>query len=102
MAQELYHQYAANQDVNRRSVRDAVSELDGDDLSVSSPISAGATEVGIDVTGMSDEPGGFVHVTVSGHDGDWTKTSEQALKSAVQSVDGVGELVSSDGGYESE
>lgn len=98
MGSYLYHRYATDGSVSAADVRSALNELTDDDLSVSSPVSAGVDEAG---TGVETVGGGvFVTVTVDGHDGDWTKTSEQAIKSAVESVEGVHELAESEGGYD--
>lgn len=76
-------------------IRQALSELTEDDVSVSSPISAGAPEAGVSVDGR------VAHVRVAGHDGDWTKTSEEAIVSALRGVPGDhGDPSVVGGGYE--
>lgn len=100
MAQNLYHQYAIATSVGYSDVRGALDKLTDDDVSQSSPLTAGGSEVGIELTGEGEDPGGILHVRVEGHEGEWTKTSEDSLRRAVQSVEGVGELLSSTGGYE--
>lgn len=100
MAQNLYHEYTASGDVTRPEVREALDGLTDDDISDSSPITEGAEEAAVAVQHTSE--GSAVVVTVEGHDGEWTYTSENAVKSAVRSVEGVGDLVDSEGGYEPE
>lgn len=100
MVSRLYHRYEAERPPVQADVRGALAEIGEDDVSVSSPVSAGAPEVSV---GFEYEDGdGYLEVTVEGHEGDWTKTSEQAVQSAVQSADGVGDLVESEGGYEAD
>lgn len=96
MAQDLYHEYSTTGSVSRSDVRDALSGLTDDDITESSPITAGAAEVGVETRD------GTVIVRVSGHEGEWSKTSETALRRAVVGVDGVDELTDSDGGYETD
>lgn len=100
MGQSLYHQYAIDSGVSYSDVRAAVRSLSDDDLSVGSPISGGGEEVGIDLTGEGSDPGGILHIRVEGHDGEWTKTSEKALSRTIRSVNGVGKVIESQGGYE--
>lgn len=100
MAQRLYHEYVVDTGVTSRDVRAALEQLTDDDVSQSSPISGGAPEAATVLTGSDGES--VIGVRVEGHDGEWTKTSERALKSAVKSVEGVTELVLSEGGYETE
>lgn len=79
---------------SRRAVRAALGGLTDDDLSASSPISAGGREAAVVV---SD---GTAVVRVIGHDGDWTKKSTQAVLDAVEAVDGVESVSDVEGGYE--
>lgn len=94
MAQRLHHEYQTDGAVTAGMVRDAVSSLTEDDITNTSPITAGGSEVGIEVDGTA------LHVRVEGHEGDWSKTSEDALRRAVEGVDGVEELTTAEGGYE--
>jgi hypothetical protein len=75
------------------AVREALSQLEEDDVSVSSPVSAGAPEAAVVV---GDDT---VTVRVEGHGSDWTKKSQEALESAVLGADGVTETESVNGGY---
>jgi hypothetical protein len=99
MGSYLYHQYEATGSVTNGDVRNALYTLTDDDVSVSSPITGGASEVSVHFENINGTR--LVVLTIDGHDGDWTKTSESALTGAVQSVEGVGDLVASEGGYES-
>lgn len=76
-------------------VREALRSVDGDDLSVSSPVSGGVPEAGV-----SPGDDGAVVVAVEGHEGDFTKTSERALKSALADVPFTVDVEVVDGGYE--
>jgi len=100
MASRLYHEYTVDAGVEQRAVRAALTELTDEDVSVSSPISAGADEVSVQMDYDGDSDVLVLHV--EGHGGEWTKTSEQTLRRAVEEVEGVGELVYSEGGYESD
>lgn len=99
MSGKLHHTYATDGDVEQADVRAAVSALADDDLTEKSPVTDGAQEVSVQYE--EGDGGMVVGIAVEGHAGEWSKTSEQAIKSAVQSVNGVGELVASEGGYES-
>lgn len=94
MASDLCHRYETDGSVSSAAVRAAIGSLTNDDVSNSSPISAGGGEVG------TSFDGDVLVVRVAGHGGDWTKTSEEALRKKIQSVPGVGDIESSDGGYE--
>lgn len=83
---------------SRPALRAALDGITDDDVSVSSPVTDGAPEAAID----HNRDDGVVHVRVEGHDGDFTKTSQQALVSAVRSVDGATDPTVTDGGYERE
>lgn len=96
MASRLYHRYSTERGVQKPAVRNALSLLTNDDVSVGSPISAGASEVAIVIED------GDVVVRVEGHDGDWTRTSEETLRKVIEGVDGVNELVESKGGFETD
>lgn len=89
----LEHTYEAD-GVDRSEVRSALSELTDDDVSESSPVTAGGSELAVVVAD------GELIIREGGHDGEWTKTSETAVRRAVSTVNGVGELVESSGGYE--
>ena len=80
---------------SRRDVRAALGGLTDDDLSASSPISAGGREAAVVVDGD------VAVVKVAGHDGDWTKKSTQAVLDAVEAVDGIESVSHVEGGYES-
>lgn len=75
-------------------VRDALSKLTDEDLSASSPISAGGVEAGVTVED------GVATVAIDGHGGEWTKTSQKAVVSALSGIDGVEDVEVVDGGYE--
>lgn len=81
--------------VSEGSVRAALREVEGGDLSESSPVSAGVTEAGV-----RPADGGAVIVAVEGHEGDFTKTSQKAItRTLAEELHGVAvEVV--DGGYE--
>jgi hypothetical protein len=98
MASDLLHKYSAHPDIDQSAVRDALNDLTDDDISVSSPITAGAPEASVGVERGDDMA--VVEVTVSGHSGDWSKTSEQAVTDAVEAVEGVVERADAEGGYE--
>jgi hypothetical protein len=95
MAERLEHTYSTDGPVAVGDIREALSDVSDDDVSESSPITAGVPEAGVVPDSKTS-----VTLVVSGHDGTWTKTSETALRRAVKSVDGVGELASSEGGYD--
>lgn len=94
MARSIHIVFDAEDSVTSGDIRDAVSELTEDDISVRSPISEGAPEIG---TTTGD---GWMGV-VAGSGQDWTKTSQQAVIDAVQRVDGIGEVRDITGGYDS-
>ena len=79
---------------SKAAVRDALSDLSDDDVSVSSPISAGGREAAV-VVGDNT-----VIVRVIGHGGEWTKKSTEAVIDAVESAEGVTVVSSVDGGYD--
>lgn len=93
----LWHRYRTVEEVSSGDVRDAVSALTSEDISVSSPISAGGDEV---ATAFADD--GDLIITVEGYDGDWTLTSEEELRRTISSINGVYELLESDGGYDND
>lgn len=99
MVESLYHRYEAEPAVSYGTVRAGLHTLNDGDVSASSPVSGGAEEVAVSIIRHEDT---FVDLHVEGHDGDWTKTSEQAVRRAVQRVGAVGDLVESEGGYETE
>lgn len=105
MSSELHVTAEHDGSVSNAAVRDALSGLD---VSESSPITADASQVGISHSTEADGEGddGEVHhhveLHVSGHDGEWTKTSQEALLDALKDLDGVDvESVSVEGGHES-
>ena len=81
-------------DASYTDVRAALSSLTDDDVSVSSPISAGGNEAAV------VDNGDTVEVRIDGHDGSWTLTSQEGVIDAVEAADGVEKCVSVDGGYE--
>lgn len=97
MASRLYHEYAVDGEVEQSEVRAALTEMAEDDVSVTSPITAGANEVSVQTD--SDGDTDLVVLHVMGHGGDWTQTSEQAVRRAVEGVEGVEELVYAEDGY---
>jgi hypothetical protein len=80
----------------RAALREELSALTDDDVSQSSPISEGAPEAGI----AHNRAESVVTVRVEGHGGSWTKTSMDALRTAVGRVDGVLDASVTDGGYD--
>lgn len=78
-------------------VREALSELTSDDISKKSPIEPGRKQIGDAVAGSESSP--VLVLRVQGHSGDWSKTTETAVRRAATSVGGVTHL-STDGGYE--
>ena len=99
MASRLYHEYACEPSVSKADIRVALSVLEEPDISSSSPISDGASEVAVVM--HTDEEPHTLDIRVTGHSGEWTKKSEEAVQNVIQNVEGVGDLVDSDGGYES-
>lgn len=97
MADDLYHRYSTSAPVTSAHVRTELQHVTDDDVSKSSPIMGGVPEAGVAIGGDGEDQ--TVVVRVEGHAGEWTKTSEQALRRAVKRVEGVEELVESDGGY---
>jgi len=79
------------------AVRRHVRMVREEDLSVSSPVSDGAPEAGVR---SADD--GSVLVVVDGHEGEFTKTSQDALLSAATNIpyNAEGEVI--EGGYETE
>lgn len=98
MGSYLYHRYATEATVLPQAVQGALASLDDGDLSKGSPVTGGCREVGVG-TVEADGPRDIV-LRVEGHDGDWTKTSEEAIRRRVEQIDGIGGLVESEGGYE--
>jgi len=97
MAQDIHLTFDAEDGVEYSDVMDAAHELTEDDISEKSPVSAGAPEVGVE---FSEDDGRVLHVRVEGHSGDWSKTSQNALIGAVESVDGVENGSVESGGYD--
>lgn len=100
MSGDIRLEYEADQSVTTEAVRDSLAELTDDDVSVGSPVSAGVPEAGIGFSTYGDYDR-LLNVAVEGHEGDFTKTSHEALEDAIESVEGVGEQVRVEGGYES-
>lgn len=86
--------YTVSDGVSTPDIRSALDSVTGDDVSQSSPVEAGVGAGQVQVNGD-----GTAEVTVpDAGDTPWTKKSERAIHQAVQSVDGVGELVEKEGG----
>lgn len=100
MAQHLTHRFAVADGVGRADIAAALESVTGDDLTEKSPVTAGVPEAAI--TLITEQAGKYVEVRVEGHDGEWSKTSMDAIRSAVLSVDGVRERVATRGGYDPE
>lgn len=102
MSSELHVTADHDGSVSNAALRERFSGLD---VSESSPITADASQVGIVLSTETDDDGEVNHhveLHVSGHDGDWTKTSQEALLDALKDLDGVDvESVSVEGGHES-
>lgn len=86
----------AETDATYGDLRDAVSSLTADDVSKSSPVTPGGREIGIDVNTQADE----AHLRVQGRDGNFTKTTQDAIVSTVREVVGEDAEITVDGGYE--
>lgn len=93
----LEHAYPYEGDAPRAAVRRALDALEDSDVSKSSPVSGGASELAV-TTGEHDGER-VVIVREEGHEGEWTKTSERALKAAVKSVPVIDQQVYTEGGY---
>lgn len=100
MAQHLHHRFRVSNGVGRADIAAALGEVTDDDLSQKSPATAGVPEAAI--TLITEQTGKFAEVRIEGHDGEWSKTSMDAIRSAVLGVDGVHERVETRGGYEPE
>lgn len=74
------------------AVREAMASLSDDDVSKTSPVTPGGSEVG--VTG-----GENVEIRVEGHSGEFTKTTEEALVAAVEAIEGTHNVRVTQGGY---
>jgi len=74
------------------AVREAMASLSDDDVSKTSPVTPGGSEVG--VTG-----GENVEIHVEGHSGEFTKTTEEALVAAVEAIEGTHNVRVTQGGY---
>lgn len=94
MSGELRHVYETDGSVEQAEVRANLEAITEDDVSKKSPVTAGASEVSVQ---PSDDT---LELAVGGHGGEWSKTTEEALRSAVQNADGVGDLIDSEGGYD--
>lgn len=98
MASTITIESAVDESFDRGTLREHLDGLTDDDVSVSSPLSAGAPEVGVDY----NQPERALTLRVGGHGGDFTKTSERALLSLLRDVEGVHDPTVTDGGYEAE
>jgi len=98
MGADLYHRYEADADVSKAAIRAELDTVAEDDISKSSPISAGVPEAGIAV--VHEDGDTSVLIRVDGHAGSWSRTSETALRRAVKRADGVHEQVDASGGYQ--
>lgn len=79
-------------EVTEQAVRDALRDVPVDDLSKKSPVEAGLQGVSVVV--------GVQNVTLRAGEGDWSRTTERALMDALSSVDGVGGVEVTEGGYD--
>jgi len=98
MADHITVHVAGGKGVSHYAVRKSLASVSEDDVSKSSPITAGVPEAGIATT---DD--GNVRLRVAGHSGSFTKTSERALLAALR--DGLPESASVSveaGGYDSD
>lgn len=86
----------ASSTVTRQDIRSALDALTEDDISETSPVTAGCPEA----VAVNVEDG--LLVRCEGHDGDWTRTSERAVLRALKGASGVEDASVVDGGYESE
>lgn len=93
MASDILIAVRHERGVSTSHVREAFDTITDEDVSESSPVTAGVPEAG-----LSPEPG-EIHVRVGGHAGDFTKTSEQALRKALRAIDGVESVEVLEGGY---
>lgn len=89
--------------VSNRDVRDALQDVDSDDLSQSSPIASGsrlstAHEV-VEAEEEGEEPTHKVHVRSGEREAEFTRTTTDAIVAAISTIDGVSS-VDVDGGYE--
>lgn len=98
MGSYLRHTYETDGTVIPQAVRGALASLTDDDLSVSSPVTGGVKEAAITTDRTGETP--TLSIIVDGHDGDWTQTSEQAIRRRVEGIDGIEGLASSEGGFE--
>lgn len=78
--------------ITRSDVSDSLDQVD--DVSDSSPISAGVGEAAVIVKADS------VVIRIQGHDGEWSEQSETALLRGLERVDGVGSAEVVSGGHE--
>lgn len=89
--------------VSNRDVRDALRSVDSDDISVSSPIpSASRLSTAHEVVEAEEgdgEPTHRFHVRSGKRDEEFTRTTTDAIVSAISTIDGVTD-VAVDGGYE--
>jgi hypothetical protein len=99
MGEYLSATFRTDADITKADIRDALADISEDDISKSSPVSAGGSEAAVTVSagpsGMTD-----FNITVDGHGGDWTKKSEEAVTDAACSVTDSVEVLDVDGGYE--
>lgn len=85
--------------VTTSDVREALVGLD---VSESSPVDANCRQLGVSTTETyGDDDTLHVVVTESGHEGSWTKTSQEAVLDALKNLDGIDATeVEVEGGYE--
>lgn len=98
MAPTLKHVYAAPPPGGPTPVLQALRSLTEEDISQKSPVTPGIPEVSFNMT-REDGQRRLV-LTVDSDDGEWSKTSEEAIQDAVLSTITAEELVESEGGYD--
>jgi len=76
-------------------LRAALETVSEDDVSASSPVSEHVPEAGTSV-----DAGGSGHVRVEGHGGDFTRTSERALLTALRDHGAIADAEVVAGGYD--
>lgn len=85
-----------NESFSEPALRGHLADVDG--VSQSSPVSDGLPEAAVD----HNQADGMVHVRVEGHEGDFTKTSQDEILKAVRATDGAVSPEVTAGGYEPE
>lgn len=81
-------------------VRAELRTITDGDLTEKSPVTAGIGEAGVTID--ESDSGLHLNLRVEGHEGEWSKTSMDAVTRAVGRVGGVEDVTVTDGGYESE